>query len=123
MINTKCVAQDISLYMQTWRPSKATLGLSVSYSFIGVVSFAYYLVRVVSFAYSLVEVVVNFAYSLIGVILFAYYLVRVVSFVSLKISLSLTLLAAIFTFLLVVANTCAYNITNIEVNGYSDADM
>ena len=109
--------------MQTWRPSKATLGLLASYSFIEVVSFAYYLVRVVSFAYSLVEVVVNFAYSLIGVILFAYYLVRVVSFVSLKISLSLTLLAAIFTFLLVVANTCAYNITNIEVNGYSDADM
>ena len=109
--------------MQMWRPSKATLGLSASYSFIGVVSFAYYLVRVVSFAYSLVEVVVNFAYSLIGVILFTYYLVRVVSFVGLKISLSLTLLAAIFTFLLVVANTCAYNITNIEVNGYSDADM
>ena len=57
--------------MQTWRPSKATLGSSASYSFIGVVSFAYYLVRVVSFAYSLVEVVVNFACSLIGVILFA----------------------------------------------------
>ena len=123
MINTKRVVQDISLYMQTWRPSKATLGSSASYSFIGVVSFAYYLVRVVSFAYSLVEVVVNFACSLIGVILFAYYLVRVVSFVGLKISLSLTLLAAIFTFLLVVANTCAYSITNIEVNGYRDAGM
>ena len=109
--------------MQTWRPSKATSGSSASYSLIGVVSFGYYLVRVVSFTYSLVEVIVNFAYSLIGVILFAYYLVRVVSFVGLKISLSLTLLAAIFTFLLVVANTCAYSITIIEVNGYRDADM
>ena len=29
-INTKHGAQDISLYMQTWRPSKATLGLSAS---------------------------------------------------------------------------------------------
>ena len=119
--------------MQMWRPSKATSGSSASYSLIGVVSFAYYLVRVisfayylirvVSFAYSLVGVVVNFAYSLVGVINFAYYLVRVVSFVGLKISLSPTLLAAIFTFLLVVANTYAYSITNIEVDGYRDANM
>ena len=26
LINTKRGAQDISIYMQTWRPSKATLG-------------------------------------------------------------------------------------------------
>ena len=43
------------------------VGVSASYSLIGVVSFAYYLVRVVSFAYSLV---------------------RVISFVGLRISLS-----------------------------------
>lgn len=36
----------------------------------------------------------------------------------------LTILAAIFTVLLVmIANTCAYGITNIEVDGYRDADM
>lgn len=36
----------------------------------------------------------------------------------------LTILAAIFTVLLVmIANTCAYSITNIEVDGYRDADM
>ena len=97
--------------------------ISFAHSFVGVVNFAYYLIRVVSFAYSLVRVVVNFAYYLVGVINFAYYLVRVVNFVGLKISLSLTLLAAIFTFLLVVANTCAYSITNIEVDGYKDANM
>ena len=35
----------------------------------------------------------------------------------------LTILAAILTFLLVVANTCAYSVANIEVDGYRDADM
>ena len=39
MISTKREAQDISLYMQTWRPSKATSGssaLPTPFSFIGV---------------------------------------------------------------------------------------
>nr|XP_023870606.1 2S albumin-like [Quercus suber]XP_023876982.1 2S albumin-like [Quercus suber]POE80450.1 2s albumin [Quercus suber]POE88585.1 2s albumin [Quercus suber] len=36
----------------------------------------------------------------------------------------LTILAATFTVLLVmIANTCAYSITNIEVDGYRDADV
>ena len=35
----------------------------------------------------------------------------------------LTLLATILTFRIVVANTCAYSVANIEADGYRDADM
>ena len=98
LINTKCGVQDISLYMQTWRSSKATSGSSTSpttssgSSALPIPSSRSSASPTTlsrsSASYSLGRVV-SFAYSLVGVVRFAYSLVGVVSFVCLKISLSI----------------------------------